>query len=506
MKYDCIIVGGSLGGVFASIALAREQKKCLILEEYDWIGGQLTSQAVPPDEHPKIEEYGCTATYREMRNRIREHYRNQPEFKSEVKQTPSFNPGGGWVSLLCHEPRIAHQVLCDMIRPYCRMGLITVITKAKVIAAQVKNKIINKVTVSYNGQTIDFFGKYFIDASDTGYFLPMVEADYVIGRDDAKDTDRDDVQAITWVAAIEYDRHGKHRIEKPQDYDFFSELTIPYTDKKVLSWYGHDKDRKARLFGMFGWPLDADGRVIPSLFSYRKIINKKNYSVPVNDVTLINWPQNDYFLGSLYQDEEYHKFMAKELTKSLVYWLQTAAPRHDGGSGYPEIKLRPDILGTADGFAQAPYIRESRRIKAIRTVTESDLGQERPVFSDTVGIGWYHIDLHLTTKTHRTIFRPTAPFEIPLGALIPVETENLLAGCKNIGTTQITNGCYRLHPIEANVGEAAGAFIAYALELNRSPQEIYRERQLICAFQKRLTKAGFELHWPEDVFRNIKLD
>ena len=35
----------------------------LLTEETDWIGGQLTSQAVPPDEHPWIESFGCTAAY-----------------------------------------------------------------------------------------------------------------------------------------------------------------------------------------------------------------------------------------------------------------------------------------------------------------------------------------------------------------------------------------------------------------------------------------------------------
>jgi hypothetical protein len=44
-----------------------------------------------------------------------------------------------------------------------------------------------------------------------------------------------------------------------------------------------------------------------------------------------------------------------------------------------------------------------------------------------------------------------------LGALIPIRMENLLPAAKNIGTTHITNGCYRMHPVEWNIGEAAGA-------------------------------------------------
>ena len=37
--------------------------------------GQLTNQAVPPDEHPWIEDFGATASYRALRRGIREYYR-----------------------------------------------------------------------------------------------------------------------------------------------------------------------------------------------------------------------------------------------------------------------------------------------------------------------------------------------------------------------------------------------------------------------------------------------
>ncbi len=60
---------------------------------------------------------------------------------------------------------------------------------------------------------------------------------------------------------------------------------------------------------------------------------------------------------------------------------------------------------------------------------------------------------------------PARPFQIPLGALIPVRIENLLPAAKNIGTTHITNGCYRLHPVEWNVGEVAGELAAHCLDL-----------------------------------------
>ena len=78
-------------------------------------------------------------------------------------------------------------------------------------------------------------------------------------------------------------------------------------------------------------------------------------------------------------------------------------------------------------------------------------------FADSVGVGSYRIDLHPSTGGDNYIDISSLPFQIPLGALIPQRVENLLPACKNLGTTHITNGCFRLHPVEWAIGEAAGA-------------------------------------------------
>ena len=76
------------------------------------------------------------------------------------------------------------------------------------------------------------------------------------------------------------------------------------------------------------------------------------------------------------------------LPLSFLYWMQTEAPRHDGGGkGYPEIKLRPDIVGTLDGLAKYPYIRESRRILAEFTICEQHVASDsRPDGAETFPI------------------------------------------------------------------------------------------------------------------------
>ena len=74
MKTDILVVGGGTGGVAAALSAAARGKRVVLTEEMDWIGGQLTSQGVPPDEHPWIESFGCTARYRLFRQRVRQYY------------------------------------------------------------------------------------------------------------------------------------------------------------------------------------------------------------------------------------------------------------------------------------------------------------------------------------------------------------------------------------------------------------------------------------------------
>jgi hypothetical protein len=117
-------------------------------------------------------------------------------------------------------------------------------------------------------------------------------------------------------------------------------------------------------------------------------------------------------------------------------------------------------------------------------------------FVDSIGIGSYRIDLHPSTAGRNYVDISSLPFQIPLGALIPRRVENLIPACKNIGTTHLTNGCYRLHPVEWTIGEAAGFLVARALELGEPPRRIRNDPKQLAAFQRTLRDRGFELEWP----------
>ena len=114
-------------------------------------------------------------------------------------------------------------------------------------------------------------------------------------------------------------------------------------------------------------------------------------------------------------------------------------------------------------------------------------------------MGWYPIDIHNSGPDDVGVSCRTRPFQIPLGALVPRRVRNLLAGAKNLGTTHITNGCYRLHPVEWNVGEAAGALAGYALDVGRDPVAVHADPGLRRDFQRRLVAEGVPLAWFIDV-------
>ena len=73
--------------------------------------------------------------------------------------------------------------------------------------------------------------------------------------------------------------------------------------------------------------------------------------------------------------------------------------------------------------------------------------------------------------------------------------ENLLPACKNLGVTHITNGCYRLHPVEWNIGEAVGALAAFCVTKKRAPREVRAKAELLKEFQSQLTGQGVRLAW-----------
>jgi glycine/D-amino acid oxidase-like deaminating enzyme len=122
LRTDVAIIGGGLGACAAALGAASMGQRVILTEETHWIGGQLTNQAVPPDEHPWIEQFGANVRYRTLREGIRNYYRTYLPLTEAARANQMLNPGNGWVSRLCHDPRIAVAVLHQMFAPHQLSG------------------------------------------------------------------------------------------------------------------------------------------------------------------------------------------------------------------------------------------------------------------------------------------------------------------------------------------------------------------------------------------------
>ena len=410
-----------------------------------------------------------------------------------------------------------------MLAPAVAAGRLAILRHTIPIAAELDGRdIIRAVGLRHleNGQECRVNARYIIDATENGDLLPLSGTEFVTGAEAGSETgeadakrkaEPDNVQAFSVCFVVDHDPDGHHVGREPDDYSFWRSYVPPLSPPwpgPWLSWKG----LHPRTMDPFDYHFDPTGEppgAFSGLWSFRRIIDRTLFldGTYPSDLCLVNWPMLDYVGGHLLTDDDAardrHLAAARRQSLSLFHWLQTEAPRPDGSTGWPGLRLRGDVTGSPDGLAMMPYIRESRRIRAAFTVCQQHVAEAaRPSqtlaapFEDSIGIGYYRIDLHPTTGGDNYLDVGSLPFQIPLGALIPVRMENLLPGAKNIGTTHITNGCYRLHPVEWTIGEAAGSLAAHCLDQETSPRAVHRDPARREAFQRSLTRNGFELSWP----------
>lgn len=511
LECDILVAGGGMGGCAAALAACRAGRTVVVTEETDWLGGQMTSQGVSALDEPRpIESFGGTRSYYELRNLLREYYRSTAPLSDTARQAERLNPGNGWVSYLCFEPVAALWALDQLLQPFRDKGRLTLLLRHRAVQADVKDATVRSVTFRHldSKEHVRVRAGFVLDATELGDLLPLTGTDYVFGAESRSETgephapeaaDRECVQSFTYPFVLEQRGAAGEPVPAPKEYD-------------------RDRERQAytlahRYYDERGW---VDYRMLQTgegaagpFWTYRRVIDARNFTDGRPDLAMINWPGNDFRHGNLLDVKPKAALKALQAAKALSLgfcrWLQTECPRDGGGSGYPELALHRETLGTKDGLAKFPYIRESRRIQSLSPVTETDIaaefqpGARARFFPDSVGIGHYAIDIHPAEGEERIPPAATKPFQIPLSALVPKQTRNLLPACKNIGTTHITNGAYRLHPIEWAIGEAAAQVAVFCTDRQLTPRELAADHHRLRRLQRRMVRAGMPLYWFPDV-------
>jgi hypothetical protein len=456
---DVLVVGGGTGGTAAAIQAARRGAKTLLVSEFSWLGGMLTSAGVAaPDGNELIAlQTGVWGAF------LQELTRRQPEGLNH-----------GWVSFFTYDPRIGARIFADWVAALPNLQWIAGQTPEAVFVHE------NRVTgVAFQDYTVR--AKLTIDGTELGDLLALGEVPYRWGWELQAEfgepsaplypnllTQQYPVQAPTWVVVMQDYGEGETAPEIP----------APPTD---------DPDRFTGAWDDYG-----GDRFL-------------NYGRLPGNRFMINWPLkgNDYGEGvdRLLSTEQRREFLceARWHTQSFARFIQTQLGRRYG--------LATDIFpvegGTASlgggAYALQPYYREGRRLQGLTTLREQDIlplrkGCVAPLpitvsaqgctqaenVCDAIAVGNYPNDHHypsgdiaLKPKSMRWGGRWTGtPFTIPYRSLVPIDTDGLLACEKNLSVSHMANGATRLQPLVLGIGQAAGMAAALCVEQGCQPREL----------------------------------
>lgn len=527
---DILVVGAGLGGVAAALAACRAGRTVVLTEETDWIGGQLTSQAVPPDEHPWVEQFGTTASYRRLREGIRAYYRQWYPMRSEALALTDLNPGAGRVSKLCHEPRVALTVLEAMLAPHRAAGRLTLLTEHRAVAAEADNDVIRAVTLENlrTGDRDTVTARYVIDATETGELLELGGVEHAIGAEARGEFDEPHApeeaqplnqQGITVCFALSHHEGENHTVDRPADYDFWRSYRPDFWPGPLLGFQAPDPRSLESVPRTFVPNPDIDPLAVSAdqsadagdkeLWGFRRILARGMHRPGAfgSDITLVNWPLNDYWLKPLIGAGEEVSAQAvaeaRQLSLSLLYWLQTEAPARTAAPDSPVFGSAPTSPAPRTAsprprtYASPAASRPSppspsttcRSTSSARTAEHGTGTRSASAATASICTPPPEVTTTSTSARSRSRSRSVPSYRAASAICCPCG--------KNIGTTHITNGCYRLHPVEWNIGEVAGALAAHCLTEGVEPRQVQSEDKRYEAFARLLDRDGVQRHWPD---------
>ncbi len=117
-------------------------------------------------------------------------------------------------------------------------------------------------------------------------------------------------------------------------------------------------------------------------------------------------------------------------------------------------------------------IRETRHFQGVQVLTETDILQARVFENWVVKDAYFNFDVHcmsgagLDETGMQDKFPQKKGYTIPYGCLVPQTIDGLLLSGRNISGTHLAHSNFRVMPICAGIGEAAGIAAAISVKEN----------------------------------------
>ncbi len=519
MDYDVIVAGAGTGGWAAAVQAARLGTRVLLLEETDWIGGQMAAAAVTTMDEDSVwmkfpvRERGL---YREFNESMVLHYLTmEKDPQVAYYGWPDQMEGG-------YEPKAARAVMYGFIKEVRERGaVLDVSLRTRVSSVMKQGDLVTGATLTFaDGSTRAIASKVLIDATEYGDVIPLTGARYRVGNVTSDKLDPAAlVQDHTWTCVVREYPGGvpEHLMikEPPPGYAKGSGKRYrKYTNDGPIIWGGAGKDYKGprHWSGYFAWRgmADGDSPLIGEASWQRHTqcgFNGGN-DYPVTVATI-----DDAARRRSDEREGIYK------TLGALYYFQ-----HDLGlnwslaedEGYAteanrakmkSLDLRPDLEAIAVHLPQHPYVRECRRIIGVETLTAHDLGrfEQAKHVATAVAMGDYFMDLDHGRTGHAIedgldggeLPKPGGgPFQVPFGVFIPEKIDGFIPAEKNLSQSRLANGATRLQPITILTGQAAGTIAALAAKQGVQPRAVKP-----MAVQRALLESGCTLiqRWYADV-------
>ncbi|MBM3441476.1 MAG: FAD-dependent oxidoreductase [Bacteroidetes bacterium] len=437
-----LVIGGGTGGTAAALQSARMGVRTQLMEEGPWLGGMLSAAGVSATDGNHNLPSGL---WNEFREAVYRRYGGPEKVAT------------GWVSNTHFEPRVADSILKALAAQEPRL---TVHYKHRFIRTLIKNGLVT--------------GAIFLDLS-TGRER-IVHARCVVDA-----TELGDAMASADVSSdrgMEASRLTGEKVNVPESSDIVQDIT--YT--AILKDYGRDAD--CTLVRPSGYdPMEFDGCCRDFCSTPSKLtinVSKEqlmDYARLPNGKYLINWPGkgNDIYLNMISMNgvqREQAIAQAKAKTLRFIYFLQTQF-------GNKHLGLVDDEFPTADRLPLMPYHREGRRLQGLVRFDLNHISepytQPLALYRTGIAVGDYPVDHHhrenLAAPQHLG-FYPVPSFNIPLGALIPKQTDGLIVAEKGISVSNAANGTTRLQPVVMLTGQAAGVLAALSVKQRKQPRAV----------------------------------